>query len=65
VINVPTITLDGDADGVIAATDGKASAHLFTDRQHRVVRGAGHNLPQESPAAFADAVWDLASVARP
>jgi len=65
VINVPTITLDSDADGVIAATDGKASAHLFTDRQHRVVHGAGHNLPQESPAAFADAVWDLASVVRP
>ena len=64
-ISVPTITLDGGADGVVPATDGKASAARFTGpRQHRVVPNVGHNLPEEAPAAFADAVWDLASARR-
>ncbi|MDB5974653.1 MAG: alpha/beta hydrolase fold family protein [Nevskia sp.] len=61
-ITVPTITLDGGADGVIPATDGKSTAARFTgQRQHRIIPGVGHNPPQESPAAFAAAVWDLAS----
>jgi pimeloyl-ACP methyl ester carboxylesterase len=65
VINVPTITLDGDADGVVPATDGKSTAAKFTGgRQHRVIPQVGHNLPQESPAVFADAVWELASNSR-
>jgi len=56
-IAVPTITLDGDADGVTPATDGSAQAARFTGRRtHRIVAGAGHNLPQEAPRAFADAV---------
>ena len=64
-ISVPTITLDGGADGVVPATDGKASAARFAGtRQHRVVPDVGHNLPEEAPAAFADAVWDLASARR-
>ena len=57
----PTITLDGVADGVIAATDGSAAAARFSGpRQHRRIPGAGHNLPQEAPQAFADAVAELA-----
>jgi pimeloyl-ACP methyl ester carboxylesterase len=60
-ITVPTITLDGEADGTCPATDGSAQAALFTGaRIHRRIRGAGHNLPQESPQAFANAVLDLA-----
>jgi pimeloyl-ACP methyl ester carboxylesterase len=60
VIGVPTITMDGDADGVIPATDGSASAAKFTDRRsHRVIPQAGHNLPQEAPDAFAAAVMEL------
>jgi pimeloyl-ACP methyl ester carboxylesterase len=60
VISVPTITLDGDADGVIPATDGAASAAKFTARRaHRVIPRAGHNLPQEEPEAFAAAVLEL------
>jgi pimeloyl-ACP methyl ester carboxylesterase len=60
VIAVPTITLDGDGDGVTPATDGTASAAKFTDRRrHRVIPRAGHNLPQEEPEAFADAVMEL------
>ena len=59
-ITVPTITLDGDSDGVIPATDGKSTAAKFVGgRQHRVIPNVGHNLPQEDPAAFAAAVWEL------
>lgn len=59
-ISVPSITLDGDKDGVLPASDGRASAAKFTGRRiHRVVRGAGHNLPQEAPKAFAAAVMEL------
>jgi pimeloyl-ACP methyl ester carboxylesterase len=59
-IPVPTITLDGDADGVVPATDGTASAAKFTGRRtHHVIPRAGHNLPQEEPEAFAGAVMEL------
>jgi pimeloyl-ACP methyl ester carboxylesterase len=59
-ITVPAITLDGDADGVIPATDGRASAAKFTGpRTHRLIPRAGHNLPQEEPEAFAAAVMEL------
>lgn len=59
-ISAPSITLDGDADGVLPASDGSASASKFTgSRIHRVVSDAGHNLPQEAPDAFADAVMEL------
>ncbi|WP_394787109.1 alpha/beta fold hydrolase [Rhodoferax sp.] len=62
VIGVPTITLDGDSDGVAPASDGQAYAAKFSGpRTHRIVPGVGHNLPQEAPKAFADAVWELAS----
>ena len=64
-ITVPTITLDGDADGVVPATDGKSTAAKFVGgRQHRVIPNVGHNLPQEDPTAFAAAVWELASKTR-
>jgi pimeloyl-ACP methyl ester carboxylesterase len=59
-ISVPAITLDGDADGVVPATDGTAAAAKFTGRRtHRVIPHAGHNLPQEEPEAFAAAVMEL------
>ncbi|MFL5578656.1 MAG: alpha/beta fold hydrolase [Gemmatimonadaceae bacterium] len=64
-ITVPAITLDGGADGVVPATDGRAAAARFAgERQHRVIPNAGHNLPQEDPAAFAAAVRELASTRR-
>jgi pimeloyl-ACP methyl ester carboxylesterase len=60
VIAVRAITLDGEADGVAPATDGSASAAKFTARrEHRVIERAGHNLPQEEPEAFAEAVLQL------
>jgi pimeloyl-ACP methyl ester carboxylesterase len=59
-ISVPTITLDGDGDGVAPATDGTASAAKFSGRRtHHVIPRAGHNLPQEEPEAFAGAVMEL------
>ena len=59
-ITVSAITLDGDADGVVPATDGTASASKFTGRRtHHVIPHAGHNLPQEEPEAFAKAVMEL------
>ena len=59
-ITVPAVTLDGEADGVAVATDGRSSAQRFTGRRvHRVVPRAGHNLPQEEPEAFAAAVMEL------
>ncbi len=61
-VAVPAITLDGKADGVVPPSDGRASASKFAGpRSHRLVEGAGHNLPEEAPRAFADAVWELAS----
>lgn len=64
-ISVPAITMDGQADGVVPATDGSTSASKFTGRRsHRVIDGAGHNLPEESPAQFAAAVLELANAAR-
>jgi pimeloyl-ACP methyl ester carboxylesterase len=61
-IAVSTITLDGDADGVVPATDGRSTSAKFTgERQHRIIPNAGHNLPQENPVAFAAAVWELAA----
>jgi pimeloyl-ACP methyl ester carboxylesterase len=59
-ITVPSVTLDGDADGVLPASDGSASASKFTGRRiHRVVKGAGHNVPPEAPEVFAAAVMEL------
>jgi pimeloyl-ACP methyl ester carboxylesterase len=59
-ITVPTITLDGEGDGVAAPTNGTASAPKFTGhRIHRLVPRAGHNLPQEEPEVFARAVTEL------
>ncbi|MCU1323066.1 MAG: alpha/beta hydrolase fold family protein [Acidobacteriaceae bacterium] len=65
VIYVPTITLDGADDGVVLPTDGSAYAAKFPERHvHRIVPGAGHNLPQEAPVAFADAVLEAAALPR-
>jgi len=59
-IAVPTISLHGDADGVspVAASEGH-SKHFAGPYQRRVVPVGGHNLPQETPEAFADAVIAL------
>jgi pimeloyl-ACP methyl ester carboxylesterase len=60
-IPVPTITMEGDANGA-AHPDPAAYAKKFSGRYaHRNIGGGvGHNLPQEAPKAFADAVIDVA-----
>ena len=61
VIAVPTITLEGDANGA-PHPDPKVYARKFSGKYaHRLVTGGiGHNLPQEAPQAFADAVIEVA-----
>ena len=58
-ITVPTITLEGDANGAFHP-DPSAYATKFSGRySHRTIQGGiGHNLPQEAPEAFAQAVID-------
>jgi pimeloyl-ACP methyl ester carboxylesterase len=60
-ISIPAITLQGDADGA-PHPDSRTYAAKFTGRYtHRIVAGGvGHNLPQEAPRAFAEAVIDVA-----
>jgi pimeloyl-ACP methyl ester carboxylesterase len=59
-ISVPTVTLEGDANGAPHA-DGSAYAKMFTGwYSHRVIAGGiGHNLPQEAPASFAQAIVEV------
>ncbi len=59
-INVPTITFDGADDGVRSPSSASAQAHRFSGaREHRVVPGVGHNMPQEVPSVFAQAILEL------
>jgi len=56
-ITVPSITIDGDRDGVDKGTAHHAR-HFTGPREHRIFAGAGHNLPQERPEEWAKAVLD-------
>jgi pimeloyl-ACP methyl ester carboxylesterase len=57
VITVPTITIGSDFDG--AAADGVAYAKRFSGKYaHRTLPGIGHNVPQEDPRSFTQAVVD-------
>jgi pimeloyl-ACP methyl ester carboxylesterase len=60
VITVPTITLEGDANGA-PHPEPSSYAKKFSGRySHRLITGGvGHNLPQEAPQAFAQAVIDV------
>jgi pimeloyl-ACP methyl ester carboxylesterase len=60
VITVPTITLQGDADGA-PRPDPSSYAKKFSGKySHRLIKGGiGHNLPQEAPQAFAKAVVEV------
>ena len=59
-ITVPALTFDGADDGVRAPSLPAAQAHRFTGkRSHRVVAGVGHNMPQEVPQVFAQAILDV------
>ena len=60
VINVPSITLEGDANGA-PHPDSSTYAKKFSGRYlHRVINGGiGHNLPQEAPKDFANAIVEV------
>ena len=62
-ITVPTITMEGDANGAPHA-EPSAYANKFSGKYtHRTISGGiGHNLPQEAPRAFAEAIIDVAEV---
>ena len=62
-ITVPAITIDGDSDGVsLRSTSGHA--RFFTGpHEHREFADVGHNIPQERPAAWAQAVLDARDMA--
>jgi pimeloyl-ACP methyl ester carboxylesterase len=59
-IAVPTITLEGDANGA-PHPDASSYAKKFSGKYaHRVITGGiGHNLPQEAPQAFAEAILEV------
>ena len=59
-ISVPTITLEGDANGA-PHPDPAAYAKKFSGKyEHRTIQGGiGHNLPQEAPQAFSQAILDV------
>ena len=63
-IGVPTITLEGDANGA-PHPDPASYAKKFSGKyEHRTITGGvGHNLPQEAPKAFAQAMLDVAKIA--
>ena len=60
VITVPTITMEGDANGA-PHPEPSSYAKMFSGKySHRTITGGiGHNLPQEAPQAFAQAVGDV------
>jgi pimeloyl-ACP methyl ester carboxylesterase len=60
VIAVPTITLEGDANGAPHPEPGAYAKMFSGNYAHRTIAGGiGHNLPQEAPQAFAQAVIDV------
>ena len=61
VIRVPTITLEGDANGAPHPEPASYAKKFAGKYAHRLIKGGiGHNLPQEAPQAFAQAVIDVA-----
>ncbi|MGO9935335.1 MAG: alpha/beta fold hydrolase [Steroidobacteraceae bacterium] len=61
VIAVPTISLEGDANGAPHYPDDSAYRNKFSGKYaYRLIKGGiGHNLPQEAPQAFAQAIVDV------
>jgi pimeloyl-ACP methyl ester carboxylesterase len=60
VITVPTITLEGDANGAPHPDPGSYARKFPGKYSHRLIKGGvGHNLPQEAPQAFAQAVVEV------
>jgi pimeloyl-ACP methyl ester carboxylesterase len=59
-IAVPTITLEGDANGAPHPEPRAYATKFAGEYEHRTIEdGIGHNLPQEAPNAFAEAILDV------
>jgi len=62
---VPTLSFDGADDGVRPPATAAQHGHRFVGpRTHTVVPGVGHNMPQEVPQVFAEAVMALVTGSR-
>jgi pimeloyl-ACP methyl ester carboxylesterase len=62
-ITVPTITMEGDANGAPHPEPSAYVAKFSGPYAHRTIEGGiGHNLPQEAPQAFADAIMEVAEL---
>jgi len=62
-IAVPTITLEGDANGAPHPEPGTYASKFTGKYEHRTITGGvGHNLPQEAPQAFAQAIVDVGTL---
>src|SRR5262249_8461232 len=60
-IAVPTVVLHGDGNGVAPVGGSERQSVMFTGRyERRVLARIGHNVPQEAPREFADAILSLA-----
>ena len=58
---MPTITLEGDANGAPHPDLSSYAKKFSGNYEHRLIEGdIAHNLPQEAPQAFAQAVLDIA-----
>ena len=63
VIRVPTMTMEGDANGAPHPEPSSYAGKFSGKYMHRLITGGiGHNLPQEAPQAFAQAVLDVAAL---
>ncbi|MFE6871366.1 alpha/beta fold hydrolase [Kitasatospora sp. NPDC057692] len=60
-ITVPTVVLESGADGVGGPSAAEDRDHFTGPYEHRFLPGVGHNVPQEAPGAFTDAVVGLLS----
>ncbi len=58
-ITVPAVTLDGSADGIRPSGTATQASHFTGWHEHRVIADAGHNVPQEKPHDFVDAVLSV------
>jgi pimeloyl-ACP methyl ester carboxylesterase len=60
VITVPSITLEGDANGAPHPPEGSYAKKFSSSYSHKTITGGiGHNLPQEAPRAFAEAIREV------
>ena len=63
-ITVPAVILEGETDGVLPPLGRKPlERHFQGGLEYRLLSGIGHNVPQEAPEAFAEAVLDVAAMA--